>query len=160
MALKGLTCCNTKIAINSTAQIQYYTNTVALHKFMRWQRQPPGSVGPVSVFPTSVLLAITFIVLCMKLSQVDCGRPRVSVIVWGIWTLCFSQILQVPIVFLIILHCCRTQGNRMASGGIIVMPELFHEDDAMTWFRCIEVCEAANKWADSRKLLRLSTLLR
>ena len=47
----------------------------------------------------------------------------------------------------------------MAGLGI-ALPEPLHGEDAKSWFKHFEVCAAANKWNDTKKLLRTPTLLK
>ncbi len=47
----------------------------------------------------------------------------------------------------------------MATGVGIALPEP-RGNDARSWLKRFEVCAAANKWNDEKKLLRLPTLLK
>jgi len=42
----------------------------------------------------------------------------------------------------------------------IALLEPLQDTDARSWFRCFEVCSAANDWDEGKQLLRLPTLLK
>ena len=47
----------------------------------------------------------------------------------------------------------------VAEDGYFSLPKPFSTGDAVEWFQRIEICSRANEWNDTKKALKLPTLL-